>query len=133
MCRHGAKQAERACTSVRGCWERAYGRKATADKGVRGPQGQSVRLAAAATRSLAPQVGATAPPADRSPQRPTWRPVGSLPRASLCSASAELGCPPQLPRPALARPSSLPPPGSRWTRPPPAAAGSNARACELRA
>lgn len=82
MCRHGAKQAERACTSVRVCWERAYGRKATADKGVRGPQGQSVLLATA-TRSLAPQVRATAPPADRSPQRPTWRPVGSLPRESI--------------------------------------------------
>lgn len=39
---------------------------------------------------------------------------------------------PQPPRPALARPSSLPPPGSRWTRPPAAATGCTARASELR-
>lgn len=63
---------------------------------------------------------------------PTWRPKGSQPAEPICSASAAHCCPPQLPRPALPRPSSLPPPGSRWTRPPPAAAaGITARASKL--
>lgn len=73
--------------------------------------------------------------ADRDLQRPTWRPAGSLPGEPVCSAPAEPGCPPQpalLSLPAqLTRPSSLPAPASRWTRPPPAAAGSTARASEL--
>ncbi|XP_037597661.1 protein SPT2 homolog [Cebus imitator] len=67
-----------------------------------------------------------------SPQRPRWPSAGSPPWERICSASAGLGCPRQLHCQALARPSSLPPPGSRWTGPLPraAAASSTARAFE---
>ncbi|XP_026967529.1 uncharacterized protein [Sagmatias obliquidens] len=82
----------------------------------------------------------------RSPGAPARRPsaVGRLVSAAphvaagrvergehICSASAAHGCPPQFPRPALTRPSTHPPPGSRWTlHLPAAAAGSTTRGSE---
>lgn len=108
----------------------AYGRKATADKaeGIRGPGGPSA-LAVAATRPACRRLSAAGRRVSAAPHVAASR-VAARRADLLRPRGAQLPCSASPPssRPTL----SLPPLGSRWTRPPPAAAGITARASELR-
>lgn len=108
----------------------ADGRRATADKaeGIRGPGGQSA-LAGAATRPVGWRLSAPGRRVSAAPHVAASRVAAG--RADLLRPRrAQLPC--SASPPSSGPTLSLPPLGSRWTRPPPAASGSTARASELR-
>lgn len=141
MCRRRAILAGRACISVRGL----LGARSQRLQSVEAPRRKvGKRQLIRPRESEAPgarapwqwrrrvlSVGASAPLADGCPQRPTWRPAGSLPGEPICSAPAELSCPAQHPRPALARPSPFPlsDRDGRGLPPPPLAAPRGPLSC----